>query len=77
MSSRILLLGYDDFMFMRQVLFVSLILCLGEIFYRHHNEDIVIQRSALQGDHPGPNTFSDQDFPSFGWATQWRFQNLY
>ena len=54
LSSQIRLFRSDEFMLLCQAFFIGLIICGGEIFHRHHGEDIVIQRPALLGDHPRP-----------------------
>ena len=52
-------------MLLCQVFFVGLILCGGEIFHRHHGEEIVIQRPALSGDHPRPKYVHRSRLPIF------------
>lgn len=56
-----------------QAFFVGPILCGGEIFHRHHGENIVIRRLALEI-IPDPSTFIDQGFPSFWMGDSRRFQ---
>ena len=65
LSSQIRLFGSDEFMLLCQAFFVGLILCGGEIFHRHHGEDIVIRRPALLGDHPRPKYVHRSRLPIF------------
>jgi hypothetical protein len=65
LSSQIRLFGSDEFMLLCQPFFVGLILCGGEIFYRHHDEDRVIRRPALLGDHPCPKYVHGSRLPIF------------
>ena len=72
LSSQIQLFESDEFILLCQVFFVGLILCGGEILHRHHDEDIVIQWTALLGDHPRPKYVHRLRLPIFvdGWLKE-------
>ena len=60
-------------MLLCQAFFVSLILCGGEIFHRHHIKDIVIRQPALLGDNPRPKYIRRSRLPI---SLDWRLKAL-